>query len=250
MLLLFFAFFLPGFLYPRSPHDLGAFMVQSILLCVPQVLLLLYLLWLRLGARGPRDASVAAWLGPPEAWREYGLALPRARDLVHALAIFGGLLALLALSAAVLRLIPFLPRRLLEQGFRFRLGRPALLPLAVVFALTTAYREELFFRCYLITRLRHLSLPAWAAATLSTAVFAAGHIYQGLAGLVVAAVLGACFSLLFLSRPGLHRLAIAHALYNLAVLGATLLVDDAGPAAAAGTFTFDGFWGILAFWNI
>jgi membrane protease YdiL (CAAX protease family) len=244
MLLLFFAFFLPGFLFPQAPQQLGPFMVQSALVAIPQVLLLLYLLWLRRANQGNSQAWGRAG-ALAEAWREYGVTAPRASDLVHALAIFAGLVGVLALTAVVLRLIPAGPRRLLEEGFRFRLERPALLPLAVVFALTTAYREELFFRCYLITRLRQLALPPWAAAALSTILFAAGHLYQGLSGFIVATVLGVCFALLFLRLRNLHRLAIAHALYNLAVLGATLLMGEAGQRAAADFFTIGVFSGIV-----
>lgn len=221
MILLFLAFFLPGFLYPQTPEDLAAFMTRSTLIAVPQVLLLLYLLWLREG----------------QSWGRYGVAAPRGRDLLPALAIFAGLISLLLVAAAVLRLLPFVPRRLLEQGFRFRLDRPTLLPLAGVFALTSAYREELFFRCYLITRLRQLGLPSWVAAASSTALFAAGHLYQGLSGLIVATLLGACFALVFLRLRNLHRLAIAHGLYNLTVLAATLFVGQAGTETPPGPFT-------------
>lgn len=227
MLLLFIVFFLPGFLWPQAPERLGLYMTQSILIAAPQVLLLLYLLWLRRG-RSPEQTA-------GEVFREYGVGAPRASDLVHALAIFAGLVALLALATWGLARIPALGREILGRGFRYRLPRPALLPLAALFALATAYREELFFRCYLITRLQQLTLPAWAAAGASTALFAVGHLYQGPAGLIVAALLGTCFALLFLRLRNLHRLALAHALYNLAVLAATLF--SAAGAAAGPPFT-------------
>jgi membrane protease YdiL (CAAX protease family) len=116
-------------------------------------------------------------------------------------------------------------RRRLAGGYRWHLQDARLLPLAAAFSLLTGYREELFFRAYLLTRLRQSGLPAAAAVAASGLLFASGHAYQGLAGLAVALALGLYFAVAFTRLGNLHRVAWAHALYNLTVLAATLLGD-------------------------
>jgi membrane protease YdiL (CAAX protease family) len=60
---------------------------------------------------------------------------------------------------------------------------------------------------------------------MSTALFAVGHVYQGIAGLAVALIQGAYFSVIFLRFKNIHPLALAHGLYNAAVLILTLFVE-------------------------
>ena len=72
---------------------------------------------------------------------------------------------------------------------------------------------------------RQLALAPWLALILSCLLFAAGHLYQGLTGLIIALVQGVYFGMLFLKLGNLHALAIAHALYNLTVLILTLYAD-------------------------
>ena len=102
------------------------------------------------------------------------------------------------------------------------MGDWRLIPLALVFAVVTGYREELFFRGYLITRFTEMGVPAPAAVGVGALLFALGHIYQGSGGFAAALILGVLFGLLFVQRRNLHRLAVAHALYNALVLTASL----------------------------
>jgi membrane protease YdiL (CAAX protease family) len=225
MALLFLAFYLPGFLgfEPALGQEAGQFarvVGQYLLAAIPQVLLLLYILWLRERQEAP---------GVRAGFQAFGIVRPRGMDLLYALAIFVGLMALLLALNLLLSLLPEGGRALFRQGFRWRLTRPLLVPLALVFGLVTGYREELFFRCYLLTRLGQLSLPPAAAVALSTLVFAGGHLYQGAAGFLVAAVQGAYFAVLFQRMRNLHRLALAHALYNGLVLVASLFAADPLP---------------------
>jgi membrane protease YdiL (CAAX protease family) len=76
------------------------------------------------------------------------------------------------------------------------------LVLATVLALVVACAEETIFRGYLLLRLRELvSTPA--AVAISTAVFAAGHTYEGVTGVIAVAALGTIFSLVLLWRKSL-----------------------------------------------
>lgn len=217
--LVFAAFYLPGLLWPDSAPrgggaDLAPYMARFLAAAAPQVLLLGYLIWVR----GPRYPGGSVWA-------EFGITRPRAEDLSWALALLIGALLLIAVAGQLLRLLPEEARHRLAVGFRWRLQDARLLPLAAVFSLLTGYREELFFRSYLLTRLTQAGLPSAVGVSASGLLFACGHAYQGPIGLAVALALGLYFAVAFTRLQNLHRVAWAHGLYNLTVLAATLLGD-------------------------
>jgi hypothetical protein len=223
--LLFLVFYLPGYLWPGLQLDYGAanlgpYMLQFLTIAPPQILLLLYILNLRAESAGGNTQLRLA---------EFGLRRPRSTDLLYALAIFGGIVALLLLLGLILSLLPAAGRSMFTRGFRWKLEEPRLIPLVLLFCLVTGYREELFFRSYLITRFSQLGLPAAAGVGLSTMLFSVGHLYQGVAGLAVAVIQGLYFAILFVRLRNLHPLALAHGLYNAAALLVTLFVDAGLP---------------------
>ena len=239
MALLFASFYLPGMLIQardldRATESPGRFMAQALLSALPQLALFLYVLWLRerrdatqLGT-SPNRGDLRSGASP---WQRFGLGRLRLADLAGGALVFAGALGLLLLVSLALRLLPASGRELLREGFRFRLGDWRLVPLALAFGVVTGYREELFFRGYLITRFTDMGVPGAAAVAASCLLFALGHLYQGLAGFLTALCLGILFGALFLRSRALHPLAIAHALYNTVVLAATLWLPSAGPAA-------------------
>jgi membrane protease YdiL (CAAX protease family) len=203
MLLLFSTFFLPGYLSQAAmgasvAPDPVAAMLQVIAFGVPQLLLMVYLVSVQ------PDGSLDHWglvaLGPRDGAR---IALLLACSLAVILGFMG-----------LLRLLPPHWASTLYRGYRWGLGRPSQIPLAVLFALTVGYREEFFFRAYLLRRLDQTGMPSWAAIALSTALFSAGHIYEGIIGIALAACLGALFSIAYLRWRSLHVVAISHGLYN------------------------------------
>jgi membrane protease YdiL (CAAX protease family) len=217
--LVFAAFYLPGLLWPNTappgePGQLALYMTRFLAAGAPQLLFLGYLIWLR----GPQQRGSSVW-------SEFGIPRPRPADLGWAVALLAGAVLLLASAGLLLGFLPEEARRRLTGGFRWRLEDARLLPLAACFSLLTGYREELFFRSYLLTRLRQAGLPVAAAVAASALLFAGGHAYQGPIGLAVALALGLYFALAFVRQGNLHRVALAHGLYNLAVLAATLLAD-------------------------
>ena len=220
-ILLFVLFYLPGYLWPQAEvvQDGGAFgfyMLQFLLISLPQILLLLYLLNLRSGDDGHQ-------------YSDFGLLRLRTADLLQALFIFAGIFVLLIVLGLILSLIPAADRSFLSSGFRWKLDNPRLIPLVLVFCLVVGYREELFFRSYLLTRLSHLHIPPAVCIGMSTLLFAAGHAYQGVAGLIVALIQGLYFAILFLRLKNIHPLAIAHALYNASVLVVSMFTDTGLP---------------------
>ncbi len=220
LLLIFAAFYLPGMIWSGSapqadPHELAVFLVQFLTAALPQLALFAYLLHLR----GVTD-------GAGSRWADFGVTKPRPADLLWALFVALGVLLLLGLLGLAITYLPGGARRFFQSGYRWRLTDARLLPLALLFSLVTGYREELFYRAYLLTRLGQAGLPPSLAVAASSLLFAAGHAYQGPTGLAVALLMGVYFALVFLRLRNLHRLAWAHALYNMAVLLGTLLLPD------------------------
>ena len=216
--LLFASLYLPGMLWPGvslgwESAAFGLRMAQFVTAALPQALLLLYLLWVR--GPAPGQASI---------WREFGIPRPRAVDLAWSLALAGGVFLLLGLLLLALSRLG-VARQFLESGFRWRLSDARLLPMAVLFSLLAGYREELFFRSYLLVRFAQIGLHPAAAIAASSLLFACGHLYQGPFGFSVALLLGVYFALAFLRLRNLHRVAWAHALYNAAVLAGSLLLE-------------------------
>jgi membrane protease YdiL (CAAX protease family) len=151
----------------------------------------------------------------------YGLRMS-IRDLYQALPLAAGALTLLLVAALALQQLPEPTVEQLASGYRWRLGSWQQLPLAGLFVLLAAYREELFFRAFLLTRLGEQGIPPWLAVAASSLLFALGHLYQGVFAALVALLLGAYLGFCYVARPALHRVALAHTLFNVAVLAITL----------------------------
>ena len=218
IILFFLLFYLPGYLWPQhemlaGSESFGSYILQFLLTASAQMLLLLYVLGLRARDNGS---------GVPASFAEFGIRRPRLKDLLYALPVFAGVFAALSMLYLIVSLLPSAGRSAFTTGFRWQLEDPRLIPLVLLFCLVTGYREELFFRSYLLTRFRQLQLPGFIGIGLSTLLFAAGHVYQGAAGLTVALIQGLYFAILFVRFKNIHPLAVAHALYNTTVLIFTL----------------------------
>jgi membrane protease YdiL (CAAX protease family) len=79
-------------------------------------------------------------------------------------------------------------------------------------SVTNGFVEELTMRSYLLTRLEQLLRSPSKAYILSTALFAAYHVYQGRAGVINAAIMGAVLGFVFIRSRRIWPVAIAHAI--------------------------------------
>ncbi len=95
---------------------------------------------------------------------------------------------------------------------------PGLVALSALFSLAVAYREETFYRVYLLRSLRNRGAGTLVSMLVSTVLFAAGHTYQGAPGIVSALLVGFAASTAAVMGWSLHALAFAHAAYNFGVL--------------------------------
>jgi membrane protease YdiL (CAAX protease family) len=80
-----------------------------------------------------------------------------------------------------------------------------------------AYLEESFFRFYILSRRNELGLTATSALVLSVALFSICHIYEGAWGFLNAVLSGTVLCFIFLRYKTIHGIAIAHAMYNIAI---------------------------------
>jgi hypothetical protein len=190
-------------------------MLQVVVAGLPQFLLMAY---------------VAGLSGsPPAAW---GLVPFKKRDaLLVFLVLLGSFAAVFPFAALVYALPPQWSRSL-AAGYRWGLQGVSQIPVALLFGLTTGYREEFFFRSYLFGRLGQVGFPVPVAVLSTTVLFTLGHLYEGPLGIAIAAALGTLYSIVYIKRPSLHVIAIAHGLYNTIVLCLGLLVPRSLPAAA------------------
>ena len=219
MLLIFMSFFLPGYLLQTGAASAGPLstltMLQVIVTGLPQFLLMAYI----------------AGVSSPSPSGRWGLVPLKARDALRTALLLLGCFAVVAPFVALVLSLPPSWSRPLASGYRWSLQSPAQIPLAILFGLTAGYREEFFFRSYLLGRLGELGAPLPLAAVLSTALFAMGHVYEGPMGIAIAAALGTLLCLAYMRRPNLHVVAIAHGLYNAIVLCLSFAISRALPAA-------------------
>ena len=205
--ILFCALFLPGYLF-QSPEAARAalsepyLLAQSLVLGLPQAVLILYVILTR--GHGTKDAS--------------GIVPLRFADILKAAAGTAGLF-LITLAAA---LISGDSAGNLFTSVTPETVRPIVFLLFVPVCLVTGYREELFFRSYLLTELAPFGTPAVIA--FGSLLFALGHIYQGAGAFLVTAVIGVFLSWLFLRTRNVHVVALSHGIYNYLILVTGLLL--------------------------
>jgi len=225
ILLFFAAFFLPGYAaqgaFAPSPSATSLLMLQSILTGIPQFLLMAWVVTVR------DDSTPARW----------GIVRVAPRDALHAAVLVAACFAAVMAFVAMVLALPEAARGVVGGGYRWGLQGAGQLPLAVLFGLTTGYREEFFFRSYLLGRLDELGFPVAGAVAVSTAAFCLGHLYEGPLAIAVTAVLGLLLSAAWIRWKNLHVIAVSHACYNTLVLCLTLVIPRTLPTA--------GFWRIF-----
>ena len=207
---LFAVLFLPGIVSQAGGVDPAGFEklgyhLLILVVSIPQLLMVLYVSNLRI----PGSSSRFGWRRP--SLRDGGTALAGYVILIVSA------LAISALISAISVFIPSTGRALLPQ-VEWRFSVPALIPMAVLSSVAIGYREEVFFRAYIVDRASEIGVSTFSAVAGGTLLFALGHLYQGLAGFGVALLLGAVLGALYVRTRSLHGVAVAHGLYNLTIL--------------------------------
>ena len=74
---------------------------------------------------------------------------------------------------------------------------------ATFMILIVAISEETIFRGYLILRLKSVTGSPFAAIVISSIIFSIGHGYEGMAGVIIVGIMGACFAVIYMWRKSL-----------------------------------------------
>jgi membrane protease YdiL (CAAX protease family) len=88
-------------------------------------------------------------------------------------------------------------------------------------SLITGYKEELFFRAYLINFFEKITNETMLTIAIS-AMFAICHIAQGVGGITVSFLNSIVLCFIFFRHRNIHINAISHAVYNFLVLMASV----------------------------
>jgi len=180
--------------------------------------------WLASGAvqSVSQFALLVVIIGASGRLRDYGIRKPGAGDVLRA-AVLSGALALVSRAAASAAAIAgwsvgagwgaatFIP-------LPTNAPPAAIVTLCALFSVAVAYREELFYRIYVMGALGERGAGTAAAIAVSTALFAAGHAYQGPAGILSSTLAGLLMAGAAARGFRLHALAWAHAAYDFFVL--------------------------------
>ncbi|MFW6228111.1 MAG: CPBP family intramembrane glutamic endopeptidase, partial [Alkalispirochaeta sp.] len=76
----------------------------------------------------------------------------------------------------------------------------------------------LFFRGYLLLRIRQFGASPFVAVVASALLFSVGHGYQGIPALVFAFSAGLFLGILWIRRPGIVSFTLGHGAYNIVAL--------------------------------
>jgi len=162
---------------------------------------------------------------PPDGWR---LWLPLALGTAFVLLQANGAIKVARLAAPRAKLRaqlggaePIMPRTASE------------LPAFFGVSLTAGFCEELLFRGFLIWAFQPL-VGLWIAAALALVLFALGHAYQGLDGIVRTGLIGLVFTAIVLATRSLWAAIVLHAAIDAlgGVIGWLILRDPVPPSPA------------------
>lgn len=208
-MILFAVMFLPGILAQAVPTDPAAFEntayhVHILASGIAQIALVFFI------AAG-RDTELPAMIG----FRRLSPA-----DLGIGIITLVGILVVSLTVSQIASL--FNPPSGVGEPRYWSFTEPTLAPLVVLSSLVIAYREEVFYRAYWLTRLCGAGVSEVHAVAASALLFSVGHIYQGVAAAAFAGIMGVGLSIVWLRTRSLHGIGIAHGLYNAIVLLAGL----------------------------
>lgn len=228
-LLLFTVFFLPGYITQGRPIDPELFNnvdfnITYIISSLPQIALLLYIILIG-QTESQSDTSELSTIHPTEITNnaaakleQYFISPFKMSDLLKAGVAAGGIYFLLLLVSFLGTV--FFPEssHALKNPVQWSVGNSRVIPLVFLTCLVTGYREELFFRSYIIKRGIMSGLSIAVSIFLSALFFSIGHLYQGILGFIGTFLIGLYFAVIFIKTKNLHIIAIAHGIFNFANL--------------------------------
>jgi len=204
--LLYFALFFPSVFTNSAINSFFTsynIMINYIIITVPQILLILYIFHVK--KWDLKDNFTSSCLG-------------RILKISFFIIIYTVLLIIITNSAAlVLKITGFMKNAPTIASTK------QLIPLYLLISVITGYREELFFRAYLIKFFEKIDNKT-SLATLISAMFAICHISQGSGAIIVSFINSMLLCFIFFRHKSIHINALSHALYNFFVLLASVFI--------------------------
>ena len=105
----------------------------------------------------------------------------------------------------------------LKPRFIWSISSKKALFLMVITSLFTGGVEELFFRSFVITKLRQIGIASLIASCLSSLIFAYGHLYYGFIGCLFTFFAGGILSYVYLFYKNIYYSIFFHSFYNIFV---------------------------------
>ena len=99
-----------------------------------------------------------------------------------------------------------LPTTIIQKGFWLLLS------------IVVAFSEEITFRGFIISRFKIITNSFWPGIILSSAAFSIGHLYQGLAGVLLTFIYGMLFAGLYVARGSIFPCIVAHFLQDVLII--------------------------------
>ncbi|AHH10775.1 CPBP family intramembrane metalloprotease [Borrelia coriaceae] len=127
---------------------------------------------------------------------------------------------LIILYLCILYCLPESVRLWVEVGgsdFVWNIGSKQSLFLMVITSLFTGGIEELFYRAFIITKLKQVGIASLITVLISSLIFAYGHFYYGFVGFFVALIFGVILSYIYLIHKNIYYSIFVHSFYNIFV---------------------------------
>ena len=199
-LLLFFPALFVNNMAMASFFTSVATMLQYIIISIPQILLILYFFYMK------------KW-----GFKDNFTFSPILKTILLIILSTFVLFIISNLAALILMVTGVMPNGpKIESSKQF-------IPLYFLLSVITGYREELFFRAYLI-KFFEKSASKTVLTIVISALFAICHISQGAKGVIISFISSAMLCFIFFRFKNIHINAISHALYNFFVLMASVFL--------------------------
>jgi membrane protease YdiL (CAAX protease family) len=182
--------------------------VNYIFISLPQIFLVIYLISIK-NKKNPENAC----FHPLD---DYGITVFRPVHIIYALILF---CTVFILSSSLVYLVKLLPVNLPESSGA-AVSNTVPVPILLLFSIITGYKEEVFFRSYLLQSYVNENVSFHSITIVSTCLFALFHLYGGFIGIIIALMNGFIFCFVFKKTKSLHVIAAAHAMYNFTILSA------------------------------
>ena len=141
------------------------------------------------------------------------------RDFIAVILLAGVLLSGTTVISFIVSILPSeLNKTLIKHNFWYPKNLKDL-PISIFIIIFAAYREELYFRHYLLNSLKNILPLNWLSIISSSLIFGIGHLYQGLVPAAISFIIAIWFCILHENDYSIHRLAGAHIIFNTCIIG-------------------------------